>query len=122
MEGDDGQPATGIQAGNGIAHHLLYRTQLIIHRNADGLKAALGRMLFLSQCRRGHGASDNIHQLQRGFDGRFLSAAANGRGDLGCVALLAVIVKDPLQLRLLPAVYHIVGGKGILGIHAHTLD
>ena len=87
MEGDHRQPAPVIQAGNGILHDLFHTAQLVIDSNADGLKAALGRMLLFTQCLRGHGTANHIHQLQRGFDGLFLPLLADSRSDFGCVTL-----------------------------------
>ena len=119
MEGDHSQTAALVQLGNGIAHDLLHRAQLVVDGDADGLEGTLGRMLLFPQGCGGHGGADHVHQLQGGFDGLQLPLPADGGGDLGRVALLAVVVKDPLQLLVGPGVHHIVGRQRIFVVHAH---
>ena len=120
MEGDDGQTALGIQAGNGVAHDLLDTAQLVVDGDADGLEGALGGMLLLAQSGSGHGGADDAHQLQGGLDGLLGPAGADGAGNAGGVTLLAVIVEDTLQLVLTPVVDDLVGGQGVFIVHTHV--
>ena len=92
MEGNHRQPPTGIQQGHGLFHNPLHTAQLVVDRNADGLKAAFCRMLLFPQGGSGHGRTDDIHQLQGGFDFLFLPALTDGGGNPGSEAFLAIIV------------------------------
>lgn len=74
MEGDDGQSAAGIEAADRSLHHVADGAELIVHGDADGLKASLCGVLLFAQRLRGHGRADDVHQLQRRFDGAFSRA------------------------------------------------
>ena len=76
-------------------------------------------MLLLPQGGGGHGRADNIHQFQGGGNGLLLPLSANGRGNLGGVALLAVVMENALQLLIGPGIDHGGSGKGIGIVHAH---
>ena len=95
MERDYRQPSTGIQSGDRRLHHLTDGSQFIIDRDADRLKAPFCRMLLLPQGLGWHSGADHIHQLQRCINRSRYSAAADGSGNLGRIALLAVFVEDP---------------------------
>ena len=115
MERDDRQTPAGCQRVNGAIHRLLYSHQLIIDRNADRLKAALGRMLFFAACCRRHCAADDIRELDRGFNRLLLSGAVNLRR----IALLAVFLSNAAQLCTIPLVDNLIGRQLLLLIHAH---
>ena len=58
MEGDDGQPAAGVQTVNGSAEHGRQGVQLAVDGDAQGLEAPLGRVLFLPERGGRHGGAD----------------------------------------------------------------
>ena len=119
MERDDGQPSTGIQLGNRRLHHLAHRAQFVIDGNADGLEAALGRMLLFPQSGCRHRATDHIYQLQRGFNGFCFPHAADVCRDLGSISFFAVIKQNTAQFFIRPVVDHLAGSQRIGVIHAH---
>ena len=49
--------SAGIQAADRSLHHAADGAELIVHGDADGLKASLGGVLLFPQRLRGHGAS-----------------------------------------------------------------
>jgi len=75
-------------------HALPDCAEFVVDGNADGLKAALGRMLLFSKRAGRHGRADDIDQLQRCFNGPVGTHAFNGGGDLRGVALLTVLVEN----------------------------
>ena len=119
MKGNYRQPSAGIQQRNGFFHHRFHRPQLVVDGDADGLKAALGRVLLLPQSGSGHGAFDHVYQLQRRLDGRLLPAAADGCGDPGRKELLAVIIQNTLEFLVRPCVHDLTGVPDVLAVHAH---
>ena len=119
MEGDDGQSSAGIEAADRSLHHAADGAELIVHGDADGLKASLCGVLLFAQRLRGHGRANNVDQLQRRFDGRFLTRPADGCRDLRCIALLAVIIENAAQLALRPGVDDRPRRERVVLIHTH---
>ena len=99
MEGDDSQPdRPGSGRSTAAVSILFHGGQLVVDGDADGLEAPLGRvLLFPARAWGGHGAADDLRQLQRGLDGLFSPALFDGGGDAGGVALLAVGVEDAFE-------------------------
>ena len=91
MEGNDGQPPPCVQPGNGPLQHPGDGRQLIVHGDADALKAPLGRVLLFPQGRGGHRPPNDLHELPRGLDGGFFPGPLDGGGDGPGVFLLAVL-------------------------------
>ena len=93
--------------------------QLVIDGDADGLEAALGRVLLLPQGGGRHGALDNLHQFQGGGNGLLGPVFRYGPGDAAGIALFAIVPQDAVQPLLRPGVHHLIGGEAVPRIHAH---
>ena len=119
MERDDSETAARIQAVDRFFHRLAHRAQLIVYRNTDGLKAALGRMLLFAQRLGRHGAADDVHQLQRGLDRLFSALTLDGGCDQRSIALLAVFEQNVPDVLPAPRIDHIPRGERLLTVHAH---
>ena len=94
MERNDNQTTAGVQVVDGGLHALPDRAKLIVDGDADGLKAALGRMLLFTQGAGRHGRADDVDQLQRCLDWVVGPHAFDGGGDLRGAALLAIFVEN----------------------------
>ena len=81
MERDDSQSTAGLQMINRGLHALPDCAEFVVDGNADGLKAALGRMLLFTQRLVRHGAADDVDKLERRLDRVILPHAVDGRGD-----------------------------------------
>ena len=120
MEGDDGETAAGLQMVDRGLHALADSAELIVDGDADGLEAALGRMLLFPEGAGRHGRADDIDELERRFDGTVGPHALDGGGDLRGVALLAVFVEDGFEFFARPVVDDLIGGQRLLAVHAHV--
>ena len=68
METDHAQPSAPAEHVRRGIHHALDLAQLVVHRDADRLKAALCRMLLFTQGRGGQGSPDDVDEFPRRFD------------------------------------------------------
>ena len=119
MEADDAQPPAGAELIGCGVHHLAHRRQLIVHGDADRLKAALGGMLLFAQRRARHGRADHIDQFHRGRDWLLRPGANDRPGDARCVALLAVFIQNALEFTLRPLVDNVPCAQPLGRVHAH---
>ena len=83
-------------------------------------KVRLAGCCFSRRAAGGHGAPDNLHQLQGGLNGLFLTPALDGGGNLGRITLFPVPVEDSLQLLPRPGVHHVVAGERSGLVHSHV--
>ena len=72
MEGDDAEPPAGLQSAENGVQALVQGVQLVVDRDAQGLKAAPGRVFVLAADRRRHGRRHQPRQLQRRLNGSLL--------------------------------------------------
>ena len=119
MEGDHRQTASRCQTGNCLLHHPGHRIQLVIHSDANGLEAALCRVLFFPKRGRRHGRSNHIHQLQGSLNRFLLPLSADIRRNLRRIPLFAIFIEDLFQLLIGPAVHHAVSGQAVVMVHPH---
>ena len=119
MERDDREPSARFQIFLRRVEHRRKLAQLVVHGNADGLKATLGRVLLFAQRARGHGRTDDIGELKRRFDGLLLAVLANSLRDGGRIALLAVFKEDAAQLFIRIGIHDLARGQCGGFVHAH---
>ena len=93
--------------------------QLVIDGDADGLEAALGRVLLFPQGLGRHGAADEIHQLQGRFDGLFRPFSFYGGRDQRGISFFSVFKQNPAQLLPGPGIDHVIGRQPVVPVHAH---
>ena len=120
MKADDAQPPADAELVRRGVHHLAHRRQLVVHGDADRLKAALGGMLFFAQRRTRHGRADHIDQLQRGRDRLLRPGAYDRPGDARRVALLAVFIQNAFELALRPLIDDVPRAQTAGRVHAHV--
>ena len=119
MEGNDREPPARLEILLGGAEHRRKLAELVVDRDADGLKAPLGGVLLLAQRRSGHRRADEICQLQRGFDGLFRAVRTDLLRDGGRVALLAVFIEDAFELLIADGIDQLARGVARALVHAH---
>ena len=119
MERDHRQSAARLQVLAGSVQHGRQGIQLAVDGDADGLKAALGRVLLFPEGLRRHGRFNYLHQLQGGLDGSGFPRPANAFCNSGSIALLTIFVEDPPQLLIGPAVDDLAGTQRRTAIHPH---
>ena len=100
MKADDAQPPADAELVRRSVHHLAHRRQLVVHGDADRLKAALGGMLLFAQRRARHGRADRPGNARR-------------------IALLAVFIQNAFELILRPLVDDVPRAQAAGRVHAH---
>ena len=108
---------TGLQGGEPGVDGGRQHVELGVHRDADRLEGALGRVTAGAAGRRGDGVAHDLGQLGGGGDG---TGGDDRPGDAAGVALVAEGSEQAGQL-LLVGVVHDVGGRARLAlVHAHV--
>ena len=119
MERNDREPPARLEILLGGAEHRRKLAELVVDRDADGLKAPLGGVLLLAQRRGGHRRADEICQLQRGFDGLFRAVRTDLLCDGGRVALLAVFIENAFELLIADGIDQLARGVARALVHTH---
>ena len=118
MEGDNGKNAAGVEAGFRRGKRLTDFIEFFVNLDADGLKAARGR-IDLAGFRARHDGTDNIGELQGAGDRGFFACCADRPGDASGGAFFTVITQDTLKPLRAGCVDKITGIRPV-AFHPHV--
>src|SRR5262249_35328604 len=120
VEGDSRDHAALAQQSPGERQRAVELVQLVVDRDAQRLKGALGGMAASEASRRGHGRADCLVTLLRSPDRRLRAATPDRAGDRTRVALLAELAQRSSEAALVPLGDDLARAQLLRGIHPHV--